>query len=143
MSKGHRKQEQCSHDSNGHDLDPHKPRASHTSIYLQVIPDLSVSLAQAAVMHSRCACFSLTGISVGPQAGRPGCTIREKKEKPLPSLQFTLQLEGCLQNSILPQPLPKTTRVKRIYISELPSSLIFILFLHVLIALIYFNLETA
>lgn len=57
-----------------------------------------------------------------PQVGRPGCTMQEEKE-------FTLQLKGCLQNSILPQPLPKTTRVKRIYITKLPSSLIFILFL--------------
>lgn len=131
---------------------PEQTTASHTSTYRLFLIYLSQAELQApawyrAVMHCRylCACFTLVWISTGPskpQAGRPGCTMQEKKGRPLPSLQSTLQLEGCLKNSILPQPLPKTTRVKRIYISKLSPSF-FILFLHVLISLIYFNLETA
>lgn len=56
VSKGHRNQEQCSHDSDGHSLDPQKPWANNsiTHIYLQVIPDLSVPgrAAGPSMVHS-------------------------------------------------------------------------------------------
>lgn len=145
VSKGHRNQEQCSHESKGHGLDPHKLWANNsiTHIYLQVIPDYLWACCRknCRPQHGtqlRCTaqvpvcllhfglCFCRTQL---PQAGRPGFPMQEKKERLLPSLQFTLQLEGCLQNSILPQPLPITTRVKRIYITKLPPSFIFILFI--------------
>lgn len=111
---------------------PEQTAASHTSTYRLFLIYLSQAELQApawytAVMHCRypCACFTLVCISTGhsnTQAGTPGCTRQEKEGRPLPSLQFTLQLKGCLQNGILRQPLPKTTRVNRTYISKLPPS---------------------
>lgn len=112
---------------------PEQTTASHTSTYRLFLIYLSQAELQApawytAVMHSSAhsdACFTVLCISTGhsnPQVGTPGCTIQEIKERPLPPLQFALQLEGCLQNSIIPQPLPKTTGVKWIYINKLPSS---------------------
>lgn len=115
--------------------------ASHTSTYrlfLIICEPVAGRTAGPSMAHSWDAqqvpvcllhfglCFCRTQL---PQAGRPGFPMQEKKERLLPSLQFTLQLEGCLQNSILPQPLPVTTRVKRIYITKLPPSFIFILFI--------------
>lgn len=77
--------------------------------------------------------FGFLQDTANPRQADLDAQCKKKKGRPLPSLQSTLQLEGCLKNSILPQFLPKTTSVKRIYISKLSPSLIFILFLHVLI----------
>lgn len=87
---------------------PEQITASHTSTCRLFLIYLSQAELQApawhtAVMHCRylCACFTSVCISTGhsnPQVGRPECTRQEKKGRALPSLQFTLQLEGCLQN---------------------------------------------
>lgn len=132
VSEGHRNQQLCFHYSNRYGSDSYKAWAtSHHHVHLPHRLVLIYLPKQHCRLRHGTQCTACTCVPVlawlvplrpsNPHGVRPRCTIQEKNTGPLPSPQFTFQLEGYSQNSILPQPLLKATTISRIYISTLPS----------------------